>query len=375
MLINKTELEVKASVLEEGLVDEVVEMIKENPRLFDDEKVVLMADTHKGNGVPVGFTMTLKNGLVPVDYVSADMFCGVSAYLIKGFVPYKDDLVRLSYIVRDIISVNRRVKSDNTLTDLGTLGNGNHFVEIGTNGLDTLISVHSGSRNFGGEMFKKHKNIAIEHTREHYAKERKEALVNIEPKLRQAYLKSLPKVSDLPLLDVNKYNRYFVDLEEAREFAQLNRKFILDTILFYLDKENYNIKAEFIESVHNYIDTSCETPILRKGSIQAKKGEKVIIPINMKDGTIIGVCSLTDKVNYSLPHGAGRVMSRTRAFNELDLKQFKDDMKNVISSTVVQDTLDESPRAYKELKTILNDIEPYLSSYEIFKPLFNYKGV
>lgn len=373
--VNKTELVIKASLLEDGLVEDVIKMIEDNPRLFDSEKVVLMSDAHKGKDVPVGFTMTLSKGLVPVDYVSSDMFCGVSSFLIPDYVPSSYDLNKLNFLSRDVISVNRRVKSDGYITDLGTLGNGNHFVEVGTNGKDTLISVHSGSRGYGGEMFKKHKNIAISHTKQYYEKERIVALQNIEPKQRQAYLKSLHKPSDLSLLDISKYPDYYDDLDDAKKFAHDNRIFILNVIRNILIDRSVGYVCKFIESEHNYIDRSGDVPILRKGSIQASLGQKVIIPINMKDGILIGTCALTDEVNYSLPHGAGRVLSRTRAFNELSLEQFKEDMKDVVSSTVNEFTLDESPRAYKPLEVVLKDIKPYLSEYEIFKPLFSYKGV
>lgn len=373
MKINKTDLVVKASVLEEGLVEEVVKIIEDNPRLFDDEKVVLMADAHKTCGIPVGFTMTLSKGLIPVDYVSADMFCGVSAYLIEDYVPTQQQLKSLSYIIRDLVQVNRRFDNyTDEITDFGTIGNGNHFLEIGTNGKDTLISVHSGSRNYGGDMFKKHKKIAIEHTKEYYQKERKEALDAIEPKERQNYLKSLPKVSNLPLLDTKLYPEYWIELSYTRDFAMDNRVFILDVIAKFL---GLKIKEEPIDTVHNYVDTSGKIPVVRKGSIKANEGDTVLIPINMKDGIIVGKVSSTEEVNYSLPHGAGRVLSRSRAFNELDEQTFVEDMRDVVSATVGAQTLDESPRAYKSLDVILKDIEPYLSEYEIFKSIFNYKGV
>ncbi len=375
MIVNKTELIVNASLLEDGLVEEVKEMIINNPRLFDDEKVVLMADTHKGNGVPVGFTMTLSKGLIPIDYVSADMFCGVSCMVIRDRVLSERELKSFSYLVRDLIQVNRRYDfEEGELTDYGTLGNGNHFLEIGTNGKDTMISVHSGSRNIGGEMFKKHKNIAIEQTKMFYNQERKEKLKEIEPKLREEYLNSLPKISNLPLLNINKYPQYIRELKETRYFAEQNRLFILYAVKNTLFVNNCG-GFEILDCVHNFVDFIGKVPILRKGAIKAEKGKTVIIPINMKDGIIVGVVK-NDKIpNNSLPHGAGRVMSRTQAFNDLKLEDYEKDMENVISVTVNQATLDEAPSVYKPLATILSDIEPYLSSYEIFKSQFNYKGV
>lgn len=370
---------VKASIVEDGLIEQVENLAKRNEELFNGEQVVLMPDVHKTNNdpntnsVPVGFTMTLSKGLIPVDFISADMFCGVTGLLVKDWTPSRGDLIRLNTLARDIIPVNRQFSGER-LTDMGTLGGGNHYAEVGIHSGDTLISVHSGSRGFGGNMFKKHKNIAIEHTKEREYERRVAALKEIEPKERQAYLESLPKTSNLPLLDVEKYPQYFEELEETREFAHENRLSILSRVAAVLqipeDKEIIGV-----ESVHNFLDVSGEVPIVRKGSIAATTGEQVVIPVNMRDGVILGTVTNTEEVNYSLPHGAGRILSRGAAMEELDLAQFKEDMKEIISSTVQAETLDESPRAYKDLDTILEDIEPYLTDVQVFKTVFNYKGI
>lgn len=388
MLINKTELTVKATVIEEGLIEQVEGMIKRNPRLFDNEKVVLMADTHKTsnekntNSVPVGFTMTLSKGLIPVDYVSADMFCGVSGFILKDVVLNKSKLMYLKKVMRDVVQVHRRYDQINSrVTDMGTLGGGNHFVEIGVNGNDTLIAVHSGSRAFGGDLFKKHKQLAILHTDQYNKAQRVDALQAIEPKERQKYLDSLPASSDLPLLDVVKHQSFWKEMKEAREFASKNREMILLNVLAALNINLDKLKdeeAEFIESVHNFVDydTEADTYIVRKGAIKADILHNAIIPMNMRDGTLIGrPKNSTTDTNFSLPHGAGRVLSRTAAFDQLNLAQFEEDMKHVISPTVVQETLDESPRAYKSINDIISDIEPYLDDIRIFKPVFNFKGV
>lgn len=376
------ELIVKASLLEEGLVDEVKELIKDNEELFRDETVVLMADAHKGKDIPVGFTMTLSKGLVPPSFVSADIGCGMSSILIKDYIPSKTVLYKFTEVARDIISVNRKLKG-NTLTDLGTLGNGNHFVEIGTNGKDTLITVHSGSRSFGGETYKKHMVEAERQHKSRMFKISKEDLESIEPRLREDYIKNQKeqhKNPTIPYIDLNIYGfkKYKDELKKAIEYAQENRTKILDDILTVLKNFNLNLKygqCMFYESIHNYIEFKEDnTMILRKGSINADSGTKVVIPINMRDGIILGTSKNTENVNFSLPHGGGRVMSRTRAFNELDLETFKKDMEGVFSPSINQNTLDESPRAYKDIDTILKDITPYLEEYQIFKPLFNFKG-
>ena len=376
-----TNLIVKASLLEDGLVDEVNKMIEENKTLFDGETVVLMADAHKGKDVPVGFTMTLKKNLVPPTFVSADIGCGMTSYLLNDIVISNKDLKTLSMIAKDIIRVNKRLDGGN-LTDYGTLGNGNHFVEIGTNGKDTLITVHSGSRSIGGMVFKKHYEEAKQQFQYRYHSISKEELELIEPKKRQEYIKNKKNgliIEPIPYLDLNIYGveLYKKELTETIEVARMNREKILRdvyTTLCSINKDYVTVRT-MINTIHNYVEFLEDgTMILRKGSINASQGRKVIIPINMRDGIIVGISSNTENVNFSLPHGAGRVLSRTRAFKELDLETYKDDMKNVISPTINQNTLDESPRAYKGIETILKDIEPYLSSYEIFRPLFNFKG-
>lgn len=373
-----TELIVTASVLEDGLIEQVENMIKNNPRLFDGETVALMADAHKtANGpntssAPVGFTMTLSKGLVPVDYVSSDMFCGVTGFVLENYVPTDRELQNLSRIARDIIPVERSM-GYLELTDFGTLGGGNHFVEIGVCGSDTLISVHSGSRATGGRMFKKHKAIAEQHTKDYAKKIRVDKLQEIEPRDRQTYLKSLPISSHLPLLDTALYPEYWEDMSRLMNFAELNRQRLYSCISTALNA--HNRPGYCVQSVHNFVDSNSDIKILRKGAIRAAKGEKVIIPLNMRDGVIVGTPKAGMCTNQSLPHGAGRAMSRTKAFDTLDLAQFQEDMAGVISPTICQATLDESPRAYKAVDDILGDIEPLLEDIKIYKTVFNYKGI
>lgn len=375
-----TKLINKASKIEDGLVDDLLKLIEKNQRLFDGEKVVLMADAHKGKDIPVGFTMTLSKGLVPPTFVSADIGCGMSSVLIKDLVLSRKQLMAFKQIARDIIKVNRTFTRPPLygLTTEGTLGNGNHFVEIGTNGTDTLITVHSGSRAVGAATFEAHLKAANEQAKHRIRKVSKAALEEIEPRYRSQYLKDMKafiQEETVPYLDLSLYGyeKYQEELEDAIDFASQNRSIILANVLSALFGlyQNYDV----IETIHNYIEFKRDgTMILRKGSINAEPGKQVIIPINMRDGIILGISNNTEDVNFSLPHGAGRVMSRTAAFKNLDLETFKEDMKDIVSPTVNENTLDESPRAYKDIETILKDITPYLKSYEIFKPQFNFKG-
>lgn len=369
-----------ASVFEEELISDVTKMMEDNPTLFKDEKVVLMADAHRGAGVPVGFTMTLTKGLVPIEFVGSDIGCGVTGYILKDLTLTPFQLKRLSLHMRDLVQVNRRLEylgDTSTVTDFGTLGNSNHFVEIGTNGKDLLIAAHSGSRAKGGEFYKKTKALAIQNGKKRRDALVKEVLETIPPKQRQEALKDIKiKMDSTPILHLEDYPDYLSDLGEVIDYASLNRLHILDSILTFLGQD---LKVDLshltvVDSKHNYIDDWEDIPVLRKGAIKANEGKRVIIPINMRDGIIVGVAKDASDSNNSLPHGAGRVLGRKAAFEALDYEEFKEDMKNILTPTMSHGILDESPRAYKSIDVILKDIEPYLSEYEVFKPLINFKG-
>lgn len=366
---------VNATILEDGLVDELKELINDNKELFDDSEVVLMPDAHKTGGIPVGFTMTVPKHRVAPDFISSDVSCGMSAFLFKDYVPSKYQLNSLNYVVRDLIQVNRRFNDNGEITCLGTLGSGNHFVEIGTNGKDMLITVHSGSRSIGGKVFKKWKEIA----KQQFSDIKKESINNmlatIEPQKRQEWLKTNSvksrNVDFIDLKDLTLRKEFYDDYTEANNYAIQNRLHILNAVSSFLGLKN----GEYINTTHNYIDFNEKEWVIRKGSIKAVKGDNVLIPINMRDGVILGKVTDRGEFNNSLPHGAGRILSRTKAFEKLDMEDFKNDMGNVISSTIVQSTLDESPRAYKDINTILSDIGDGLENVSIFKSLFSYKGV
>jgi len=379
--MNKTELIIKASVVEDALLDDVKKMIEDNPLLFEGEKVVLMADAHRGANVPVGFTMTLSKGLIPVEFVGSDLFCGVTGLIIRDFVPNNHSLDLLTRWGRDLLPVHRRLGDRGIITDMGTLGRGNHYVELGFNGKDTLISVHTGSRNFGGELYKRHLQVAKEHTEKLDKDFITRVMKELPPQMRQDFLdtmKSKQKDYTTPLLNTSLYPNYWAELGDAKTYAETNRALMVNIVFKLLTGtflHETELATESVESIHNYVDNEGAVPILRKGAIKAVEGERVIIPINMRDGVIVGVAKGTELLNASLPHGAGRVLSRRKAHETLSLEQFKEDMAHVRSSTVCDKTLDESPRAYKSIDVILQDISPYLESYEIFKPIFNYKGV
>ena len=256
----------------------------------------------------------------------------------------------------------------------------NHFTEIGTNGKDLLIAVHSGSRAKGGEFYKKTKALALQNGKKRRSRQTRELLATFPPQYRQKALEANKvKLDNTPILHIEDYPSYYIDLQRVVEYAYYNRRYMLDSVLEFLKQDlemgkSEAITIDVVNSTHNYIDDLEETPVLRKGAIQAVKGKQVIIPINMRDGIIIGKSKEAIDSNNSLPHGAGRVLGRKAAFAALDYEEFQEDMKNILTPTMSHAILDESPRAYKSINVILKDIEPYLSEYEIFKPLINFKG-
>lgn len=370
-------IKVNASLLEDGLVEELQDLINKNKELFEDSKVALMPDAHKTGGIPVGFTMTVPHYRVAPDFISSDVSCGVTSVLLEDFVPTDGLLRRMKRLARDIIQIDRTLDEYYDLTDLGTLGSGNHFTEVGTDGKDTLISVHSGSRSVGGQTFNKWKQIAKDQYKEERQEITRKMLKEVEPQDRQEWLKKhkLPtrNIHYVDLSNEELRNEFIKDYENANNFAIKNRLTIIKKFIHALNIGSGTLRT--INTTHNYIDFDEFPWVIRKGSIKAINGEHVVIPINMRDGIILGTVTERGEFNNSLPHGAGRILSRTAAFNELNLEDFKEDMKDVSSPTILQATLDESPRAYKDIETILTDIGDGLEYVRIFKSVFNYKGV
>ena len=371
------ELIIKATQIDEKLVTQLEEVIKENSWLFENEKIVLMADAHIGKIVPIGYTQTVSNPerWVSPDFVSSDIGCGVTSYLFKGKLN-RDQLEEINaYIVKHI-----PVKKNKEGNSFGTLGGGNHFIEIGEYQDEFLISVHSGSRSIGGAV---HQKYSVDARHEAFTQNRNALIAQLKSEGKVTEIATALKALDenykkSTISVVRGYDGYFSELKEAVIWAQDSRRNILNKIRKHLEAMKPLVNAEYIrtiESIHNYIELDREIPIIRKGSIAAPLGTEVVIPLNMRDGIIVGISSVTEEVNSSLPHGAGRQRSRTKAFAELNFSDFKKKMKGIVSSSVVEKTLDESPDAYKDKDIIMKDIEPYLSEYKIFKTILNFKGV
>lgn len=335
------------------------------------EDIRIMPDCHAGAGCVIGTTMTLRNGKVVPNLVGVDIGCGMHVCEL-----YADniDLKKLDYIIHNEIPSGFNVRStrhdfveqfekqngklianvgsmERHLLSIGTLGGGNHFIEIdrSSSGLTYLV-IHTGSRNLGKQVAEYWQRKAIETCEE--------------------------KVPDaLAYLSGKEYEMYLHDMEIAQSFANFNRIAIGDIITTamgwgYYSETDRAYGNEF-ETVHNYI--SLKDGMLRKGAISAKPGEKVIIPLNMRDGSIIAVGKGNPGWNCSAPHGAGRILSRSQAKKQVDVSDFVDTMKGVYSTTVNKSTLDESPMAYKNAEEIIANIGDTVSILDIIKPIYNFK--
>lgn len=242
------------------------------------------------------------------------------------------------------------VDLDRTLKSIGSLGGGNHFIEAGLDNQNNLfVTVHSGSRNFGKCVADYHQKVAIE--------------------LGEMFFRDDKDLSFLPRNFYEYGSKYLEDLWVAQNFASLNRRVIMKRIAKFLKVDS----IESIESVHNFIDGD---NIIRKGATPARLGEKVIIPFNMADGIAICEGKGSKKYNYSAPHGAGRILSRTQAKKTLDVSRFKEIMSDhaVYTTTANESTLDESPQAYKPKDIILKNIEETVEVVEFVKPIYNFKA-
>ena len=386
-----------ATTVDDGAVEQIREVC--NTEAFANCKIRIMPDVHAGKGCTIGTTMTITDKIVP-SMVGVDIGCGMyTVYLGNIDIDFEKldaaahsipggrnvwegrqerfDLTRLR-CYRQLRDSKRLERS------LGTLGGGNHFIEIDEdeNGGKYLV-IHSGSRNLGTQVAEYYQQIAVDLNvgKEEYFKQREEIIAAYKAEGRrseiQATLKALEKEfkaknptlpRDLCFLYSSFMDDYIHDVDICQQFAERNREKMAEIIL-----ASCGWKAlDAFQTIHNYIDVS--EMILRKGAVSAKAGEKLLIPINMRDGSLICVGKGNEDWNCSAPHGAGRLMSRSAAFERLTMAEYEKEMAGIYSTCVVPDTLDESPMAYKSLDEIVENIEPTAEIVCRIKPIYNFKA-
>ncbi|MCR5847648.1 MAG: RtcB family protein [Lachnospiraceae bacterium] len=386
-----------ANVIEDEAIEQIRRMC--DYALTEGSRIRIMPDVHAGKGCTIGTTMTIVDKACP-NIVGVDIGCGMYTVKLKEkdidfeavdeachFIPSGMNVWegRKEHFDMTGLKCFRALRDSRRLErSLGTLGGGNHFIEIdrASDGTNYLV-IHSGSRNLGKQVAEIYQQLAVDlHMgKEKYFKEREEIIKRykeegrkkeIEPALKA--LKNSYETQDLLVpadicwLYGTFLEDYLHDVEICQRFAKRSREMMAEVIL-----ERTGMTAvESFHTIHNYIDTN--EMILRKGAIAAHEGEKILIPINMRDGSVIARGKGNPEWNYSAPHGAGRLMSRTKAKETLDMETYIETMKGVYTTSVNEHTIDEAPMAYKSLEDIIDVIKDSVDIIDIMKPVYNFKA-
>lgn len=383
--------------IEEQAINQINELLKQET--FKNSKVRIMPDVHAGKGCVIGFTGNLGEKVIP-NIVGVDIGCGMLCVelgnidldlerldkIIRQYVPSGRNIhefVKMPFFIGNLKCYKELKEIDWLNNSLGTLGGGNHFIEIDVDENDNkYLVIHTGSRNLGKQVAEIYQEKAIKYcSYEDEMKEEKQKIIKeykvsgkekdiqnklIEISKKYAGKTKLPK--DLCYLEGKLREDYLHDMKICQEFAVENRKEIAFIIM---SKMNLDY-IDCFETIHNYI--SFEDNIVRKGAISAKKGEMVLIPMNMRDGCIIGIGKGNDDWNCSAPHGAGRIMSRMQAKETFNLDEYKESMKNIYTTSVNENTIDEAPFVYKPMQEIIDNIGDTVDIIKIIKPIYNFKA-
>ena len=389
----KNSIDNKTIIYAETFEYEAYDQLKElcNFEAYLDSKIRIMPDAHAGKGCVVGTTMTISNKVTP-NLVGVDIGCGMLTVELKDSII---DFSKLDKVISNKIpsgfSVHDRAKSSfdfsnlrcsnhvdlkRALLSIGSLGGGNHFIEVDYSEKTHkyYLVIHSGSRKLGGDVCKYYQDLAFQKVNE-MKKVKEELIKKLKSEGREKEIDSQLKLiikpsanKDLAFLSGSDFNDYLNDMAIVQKFAVLNRKTMADIII----KEMGFNESERFETIHNYIDF--KRMILRKGAVSAEYGEKLLIPINMRDGSLICVGKGNEDWNFSAPHGAGRLMSRSKAKELINLEEYELSMNGIYSTSVCQSTLDEAPQAYKPMEEIVQAIEPTVDIIDIIKPEYNFKS-
>ena len=404
------DLKIFTKNIEQEAVEQINLLLEQEP--FKDCKIRIMPDVHAGKGCVIGFTANLGYKVIP-NIVGVDIGCGM---LCVELGKIDLDLEKLDKIINKFIPVGRNIREQKLIdfekiNDLyclrelketkkfnraiGTLGGGNHFIEVDVDDNNNkYLVIHTGSRNLGKQVADYYQDLAIQlcSGKEEMFKRKEEIIKTYKEQGRKSeiqkalkeleaeYKKNKPDLpNELCYLEGKYREMYLHDMKICQEYASLNRLHIVKEILMNYFQLTYVPEIDYppimnnrFETIHNYI--SFEDNIVRKGAISARKGEKVLIPINMRDGAIIAVGKGNEDWNNSAPHGAGRIMSRRKAKETFGLKEFKESMKDIYSTSVVEETIDEAPFVYKPMQEIIDNIKDTVEIEKIIKPIYNYKA-
>ena len=386
-----------AKIIDDGAVEQIRRMC--DYELTEGSKIRIMPDVHAGKGCTIGTTMTVSDKACP-NIVGVDIGCGMYTVKLNDETLDFERIDDACHYIPSGMNVWDGRKEHFDLTDLrcfrslkdskrlerslGTLGGGNHFVEIdkATDGTFYLV-IHSGSRNLGKQVAEIYQQLAVDlHMgKENYFIQRDEIIRSYKEQGRrgeiQSALKALKNSYETQELSVPEdicwlygsfLEDYLHDVEICQRFARRNRELMAEVILGRTGMTS----SDSFHTIHNYIDT--DEMILRKGAIAAHKGEKILIPINMRDGVVLATGKGNPEWNYSAPHGAGRLMSRSKAKENLDMAAYVEAMKGIYTTSVNEQTIDEAPMAYKSLEDIIDVIKESVDVIDIMKPVYNFKA-
>ena len=387
------EAKVFTDVVDQESISQVISLL--NQPYAADSRVRMMPDIHAGAGCTVGTTMTITDKVCP-NLVGVDIGCGMETAVLRD---KHMELQKLDKLIRSEIPSGfairtkphrfakeidleelrcaRHVDLLRAEKSIGTLGGGNHFIEANVDDEGTLyLVIHSGSRRLGLEIANYYQEAGfkalnsrrqeIDDTIAELKRQGREQ--EIQSVLEELKARPVNVPRPLAYLEGQLLDDYLHDMAVAQRFADLNRRAMMDTIL-----KGMGLKAaERFTTVHNYIDL--EAGILRKGAVSAKAGERLLIPINMRDGSLICIGKGNEDWNCSAPHGAGRLMSRSAAKQSFTVNEFKKQMKGIYTTSVGAATLDECPMAYKSMESIVDNIGPTADIERIIKPIYNFKA-
>lgn len=382
-------------VVDETSIAQVIELC--NQGFVSGSKIRMMPDIHAGAGCTIGTTMTIKDKVCP-NLVGVDIGCGMYTLqlkekhiefgkvdeIIRQYIPSGFNVRVTAHRLAEQTRLSelrclKHINRDRAEMSIGTLGGGNHFIEVDKDDEDSLyLVIHSGSRHLGKEVANYYQNLGYEKLNRCDENEIKTLVKTLKATGKQqqieAEIKKLKSVKrtnipkDLAYVEGTDFDDYLHDMEIVQEFAMLNRRAMADVIIRQM---KLHVVDEFT-TTHNYIDI--QNHILRKGAVSAETGEKLLIPINMRDGSLLCVGKGNEDWNCSAPHGAGRLMSRAAAKESFTVSEFKNQMRGIYTTSVNSSTLDECPMTYKSINDIVDNIGPTAEIIKIIKPVYNFKA-
>ena len=393
------DLKIMTDDIEQAALDQITTLA--SIPAFEHSKIRIMPDVHAGKGCVIGFTADMEDKIIP-NVVGVDIGCGMLTVdlgkqtfmfqaleeAIQNKVPsgmnVNSERIAMFPKLQELYCYEYLKDTNRLERSIGTLGGGNHFIEIDEDEEGNFyLVIHSGSRNLGKQVADFYQGLAAdlmnsgaelnrqqeELIAEYKAQGKVRGIQSAIRKLHKEFKEKNPKLpADLCYLSGKWSEQYLHDMRICQEYATLNRQTIAYSIISELDLD---IEDQF-ETIHNYIDFNSN--IIRKGAVSAKKGERLLIPINMKDGCIYGVGKGNEDWNCSAPHGAGRVMSRMQARENISLNDFVLSMKGIYSESISEETIDESPFAYRSIDKIIDKIGPTVEVRKLMKPVYNFKA-